>query len=1090
MNELLGILIPLIASGTGMGELSRMLLGQGSGAAGTDGLSSMLSSSLHNAQKYFPARMSQETIDRTVEARIGNLGFDPYSQGGQTMASFVGSMYHLAPNLVGSLLGIQNPSSFFSTVANGASGIGMAAGYGQTDIFNPYSVMASHKRAVDLAKVAHGLGTRDDGGYDISYSHGLNMDEMGLVTQRLLSSRIAYREIGDDFRETGRSVDYEGEPAKFAENLRKLGSEFNRAVSMISKVTGDVGKTIDMLDRLSGGNFLGGTAEQARKVADRAMNMATAVRVTSAIAGMDPRHAFANMEGLMGGMAAGMGVNPAAADRSGFSATLGGLAYQAQMGYNAWAAANPNATPREKQRAMFAVNSRAMAFAQANGSAYAAMIADNAGRFTKEQLDKVATDIRNGTPEDSYDFVRETVGRHAFNEYMTNPAFRVAAMNRAFRNNPDVLARFMGAGMEGNLEQAERSGTRLMMSLTLKDRDAALSRATGEGGFEKSRNEAVREHLAREARDKLGLTLEGTKEWSANQLRDALRDRGEYDETAENMARIRESARQIDANTMTEADEEEARKRLLARIDQQYKANNIDEPEKNRLRALAESGSIDDAMKGFLTGIQDKGSRDKARREIFGNKMSRAQAEAEKLELDRLAKAQNREYSNDERMAAIQAEYGRKILDSTGARLAGLASVKSISEFEEKAKELGISEEDVGSAYSEGTRRVVSGIIGSGLGDMEGQELDNLKTEVADTMRALIGKGYSANEAFKKAMEKARSKSGIGESGRKAVDAIVRNASIKDSDVIATAKGVIDERQSGKANEHIEKMRALAEGNFGDLDERGAFNAFIDSAKQVGVSDVSDEELENIRKTGLESLEKNPGTASALISDALSRIKKRGQRGGTYAAFAGANAGKANELLAAMAYKQSGGDVSALGFSKEVVDAVSGLDDTAAGKMNAVSDAWGVGGNGFAKTAIESTEKRMEALYDTLRKAGVSEDAVRRYAAGDEEAKKLVEQSVSADSDRSLLRTLGAGAKIGEKDALDAMFEGHGGVGRAKKAAGEQAGNESMLDIARKSGRGEGQAYELMSQLGDFIKKIAPFFQDPARTFNVNVVNM
>jgi len=1085
MNELLGILLPLLASGAGIGDLLRVLGGQ-SGASGMDGLSAMLSSSSYNARMHAPMRPNQETIDRVVEARIGNMGFDPYSQCGQAMSAFIGSMYHLAPDLVGGIIGVPNSGRFFSTIANGASGIGMAAGYGQSDIFNPYSVMTAHKRAMDLAKIAHGLGTDKDGGYDISYGHGLNMEEMGLVTQRLLSSRVAYREIDKDFKETGRTLDYTDAPREFEENLRKLGSEFNRAVSMMSKVTGDVGKTIDMLDRISGGNFLGGTAEQARKVADRAMNMATAIRVTSAMAGMDPRRAFARMEGIMAGMAGGMGLDPSAANASGFSSAFGRLAYQAQMGYNAWAAANQVATPAQKQAAELAVYSRATSFMNANGSAYAAMIADNAGKFTQEELSRIESDMMNGTPEASYDMVKSRMGNQLFNAYMTNPAFKVAAMERANRENPDMLDRFMGAGMSGNLEQAEKRGARTMTELTLGGLDDALYKATGNGGFGKEREKAVREHLAIEARDKLGLTLDHTKKWTADQLREILRKRGKYDEAEENLVRIREASEQIDANTMTAEEEEAAKSRLASMIE----ASGMTEDKKKELtKKLGSGGSLDSVMDDFAATENSEAARENLKREVYGNKMSRERAEQEKSNLERLDKAQNGEYSDKERMDALETEYNRRRLNSTGSRLAGLAKAGSFQDFSEQAGKLGISSEEVDSAYSEAAKRVVSGIIGSGLGDMEGKELDNLKTEVADTMRTLIDKGYSANDAFKAAMQKAKEKEGIGESGKKAVDKIIENSSVKNEDLLSTAKSVIDERQGKEGKDLIDRMRKLSEGDFGDMNDVDAYNEFIDLAKKSGLSEVSEEELENIRESGLESLEKNPGSASTLISQALSKIRKTGQSRGNFAAFAGANAGKANELIAAMMYKSLGGDVSGFGFTKEVVDAVSGLDDARSEKMNAVSSAWGVGGNGFAKTAIESTEKRMEALYDTLKSAGVSEDQVRLYASGDEDAKKLVEKAVSSDSDRSLLRTLGGGAKIGDRDALEAMFEGKGGVDRAKKAAGDNKGDEAMLDIARKSGRGEGQAYEVMTQLGDFIKKIAPFFQDPERTFNVNVVN-
>ena len=194
MNELLGALIPLLMSGAGLGDILRSLGGGGMGAARIDGLGQMTGMSLYNARRYFPISTPQFSVNNAVEQALGRFGVNPYDQKGQAATAFLGSMYHMAPDLVGGMLGIPNGQKYMAMMANGAGAINTAAGFGRPDMFNPYSVMAAHKRTMELANTAYGLGIRQNGGYNIDYTHGLNADEMGLVTQRLLSSGVAYQD--------------------------------------------------------------------------------------------------------------------------------------------------------------------------------------------------------------------------------------------------------------------------------------------------------------------------------------------------------------------------------------------------------------------------------------------------------------------------------------------------------------------------------------------------------------------------------------------------------------------------------------------------------------------------------------------------------------------------------------------------------------------------------------------------------------------------------------------------------------------------------------------------------------------------------
>ena len=223
MNEILGMLLPFLFSGdSSSGALLNILnafSGQTFGAANTDGLASARTTQLLNARSKFPAVPDTKSINRSIDMVVDRLGINPTSGEGQGAAAFIRGLHALSPDFVGTIAGIPDGSKFFSMIANGAPGISMASGGGMTDVTNPYSVMAAHERSVKMARSMYDMALRPDGGYDVSYGHGLNMTEIGEVTQRLLSSGIPYKQYvkrlgqkeADFSTETGRILNPEDE---------------------------------------------------------------------------------------------------------------------------------------------------------------------------------------------------------------------------------------------------------------------------------------------------------------------------------------------------------------------------------------------------------------------------------------------------------------------------------------------------------------------------------------------------------------------------------------------------------------------------------------------------------------------------------------------------------------------------------------------------------------------------------------------------------------------------------------------------------------------------------------------------------------
>ncbi|MBQ3342598.1 MAG: hypothetical protein IJG84_11930 [Kiritimatiellae bacterium] len=1128
MNELIGMLIPLLMSGAGLGDILRTLGGAGQSAAGMDGLSSVMSTSMMRAKQYFPLKQNQQTINSAAEMLADRLGINPYSGLGQGMVHMLGSAYHVAPDMIGGILGIPNGQQFFSQIANGAS-ISLAAGYGQTDVLNPYSVMANHKRAMDMAKTVYDLGVKQGGGYDISYSHGLNMEEMGKVTQRLLSSRMAYREVaeGEDgtLMENGKDISFDKESDKFKENIKKLGSKFNEAASMLSKVTGSVEEALNMMDRIAGGNFLGGTAEQASKAASQAKRMATAIRVTSAIAGISPTEAYANMMNLQNGMATGMGMSSYIANASGFSSLMGDMAFNATMGYNTWLAMNPNASPMQKQQALLAVNGRAQAYSSSNAAALSAAIADNANMFSPEEQKQIQDAMRSGHPEAIVELVRSRIGESMYNTYMTDPSVQAAARYRASKDERSsaLLKDLDQANIEGNLQQVEDYGARLMTRRALSDLEDDLARRSGKTDFAAGRTDAVKRKFV-EMAVKQGMTQKGAEAMDVNDLRVWLQNRPGLDKSdlakAENLAEIQEAGRQIDSLTMDDMQEEAARNRLIKEIDN----TTWNEDKKRELKALAgKKGANLEAIANEAFSGKTVDERKELTERVFKGRFSQAGAAEKKMRLERLEKSQDQNYTVDERMAAITRDSARQDLTEMGGLkkklssndLSMLGEADALREFASEAVRLegkGLlslgGDKDLSKTYNEAARRMVSGIFGDKLGNMEGDDLKQLETRLSEEIvKGMMG-GSTFQEAFAASMknlsDEDKAKIGFGKdkddntlAGEKTVNDFIEKAErgdLKDADrkaFLATTSSVIDERSKGAKADAIKEMTRLAKGDIGDLSEADAFKRFTEIAKTVGGYDISDEEFDKLSAEKAKSIGEK-GSAQKAMSDMLGAMKPRGQRDLGFFAMSGTGSpDKAGILMAATMFKMAGGDMSKLNLGKEWEDILSTIDDEKAGRtMNAVSNAIHVGGASYQKEAIKSAETQALRLGELVNKnKTLLEDAKAAYGTGPDSEKakeRLLGKlkalgSSDANSDAAMIATL-QGQTIGGQNAMEVMQKGKKGLEAAKKDAGDKY-DEQMVGVVRESARKDSAAYDIGKAIGDFTRMISPFIQDPASVF-------
>ena len=787
MNDILGILIPMLISGSSVGDIIKALGGVGTGAATMDGLSAMMSEQARNRRREIPLVQDQTKINMAAESLLDFLGIVPTSGLGQGLASMIGGMYHVAPDIVGSIIGVPNARQFFGNIANGAYGISQAATGMTPDIFNPYSMMDAHRGAMRLAQQVYGMGTRPDGGYNVSFSHGLNMNEMGTVTQRLLSSRIPY--VDEEGRRLNLSVNEEGkyrnedDAERFSQNLKRLGSKFNETVSMLSKITGSVEEAINLMDRMAGGNFLGGTEKQASDIANKARNMAAAVRITAAMSGMNPQEVYSQIHLLNQNMIAATGVDPTLATATGVNEQYRNMANNGVMSYAMWAAMNPNASQFEKNRALAGTTGRAQAYAQSSASRLAAAVVANKELFSGEELDNAVRMFSEGRADEFMATAQKRIGYRRLNEMLSDPATALATREKAGKIDSGLLNRIDDAGIYGNLPEAKAWGARMSLQSLISDAGMALYSASREYKLDENVRNAEREFLVGKARE-AGFTGDFDKNMSNDEIAKTVKkipgiDAAKF-ERERNTAMIRAVKEQIDSQTMSPEEENEAKRQMTELVTSNTKEGSA--MQKQYLRQIRE-GDLRGVWESAMEWIPQE-KRLETEKQLLGGKLTSREAETLKERFAPLEATQRPEYTTEERLKRMEQDArARSVTDAGKIKSEILAYDKahsspdtvvtdeeSLDNFRKNYLEFGktggveidVGDERLDKLTKRGAEMMLMGAIGSEPGNVRagGIKVADLRS-VAEKAAKLAGTGKKEKDDYSEVIAQAAKEAGV-----------------------------------------------------------------------------------------------------------------------------------------------------------------------------------------------------------------------------------------------------------------------------------------------------------------------------------------
>lgn len=1108
IEHILGIILPMLMSGRDVSTILRQLSGAG-GSASYDGLQSMITQRNISLQRAMPARHSADLIQQHASGFLSNLGINPFTGAGQGIAMNMVHAYSFAPDIVGAMIGLPNAQSLYQQIANDAVGINVASGRGNVDIFNPYSAQSAYQNAIRMGRVVGKLASPDEHGYNISFTHGLNMDEIGKVSQRLLSTSWTYQ---DDKGQI--DPDDEAHAQRFKDRLEKLGSKFNSTVSMLTKLTGSVDESIRLMDQLAGGNFLGGSEQDAIRTANRARHMAATIRVTSAMAGMDPKEAYQQMQATQTGLVMRSGLTPDLADASGYSGVLMHQAANATMSYNIWAANHPNATQQQRNQAMMATQARTMQYASTNGEALVAMVSAHKDLFTQEERDSIIEAYRRGDPDSIREMVQQRMGARAYFDYMNDPA-AIAAFKMG--GDQEFQKQAADAATEGNLLVASFEGGRRTLSNNLARTDSELERATGDIRFRsKDRDKAATTALKDLAVREFGLTegaAEGKDiEWLQNYLQKSGADT-RIVERYKHSAEIGAQLKDINDNEMSPEQEREVKTRLSSFID----TLGLSDDEKNKLKNQVNmDGANLNAIYGNLVNRFGLDYDTK----ILGGKLSKAEAERMRQGLEGDRKFWDVNATKDElklavdSMADMAGMFGTMPLvatmadkEFTDAKTSDQDAFNIYDERVQALREKGTLPEETAERSAEIRREAIGNVVKNAL-DLD-EKGKNTKS-ILDGVSAEIDAGLkdkknprSIQASVKAAIAKQLKRTDLTENERKRLEQLQKETDDPNSDFMKERLNrttVVSEETTLRNKDAAKKLQTASEGLFKALDSKDA-NAgadFYKYANQMAESGMFDKKaLEGIDQKTLNTQSGRMAALEKLVPDAV-RKRMDGIR-----TSLGTTDG--DPKSAALAYivsqaEKNGADQKTIesmirdkgkewNWSEdEIAAVVQKMDDTQAEKTsNAISNAINFGKGGFSDKEVEKGKEIAKQLQDVVAGNGLDAKTLSNLNSDNEETRNAAREKV---------RQQLAGKYKDDKEGLDyavnyaAAFAGgsfdHDSNAKTDKVSGidiltkgtelSKVDQGDMLKASKQAYQKDSSAYEILTVTSSILEMLSQMF--------------
>jgi len=664
VQEVMGMLVPLLLGGSVQDFLKRIFVGA-RGASANDSLMELTQKYNSVGNVTYGGLPNSQVVSDAIDKRLANLGINPYGGAGRGLNELLMSVAGtgMFPGLTENLIGVPQFGGMSQMARTGSVGINAASGTRYSFLDEP-RMMRGMDVAMQRMRTMYDFSVKK-GKEDVEYTHGLTGDEMGLINQRILSSSLAYTKDGGGEYDTNT----EKGAREFTENLRKMGQKFNSVAATLNKVTGSMEETMRLLDGLAGGNFLDGTKTQVEAVANRAKNMAAAIRISAAEAGMTPQEAYKNMQLTTAGIGMSLGLNDTTMNAGG-SSMFTEISAQTQQSFAKWKRDHPKASVEQQEAARLGIMNSVMRYEQSGAGSMALLVAQNRDKFSKDQLNFIRDAYGSGNAKSAQDLVRNVVGSERYDSFMGNEGAQIAArrelMSRDVRDEGRGL--LLDLGRRGASSAAAESANyvaRQRVNSGIRRAAAAMGAYGGDGAVDENAKESrtAEFNAIRNVARKWGVPLPEDviatfSPEDPGSLMEYVKDRVRGSkksvtglEREVNNALIESQKKLIESKAMNKSESEAAKAEILGLAE---KKNLNEGLTGDKIKTLVNEGRLEEAYRelsraGRMTAEE---TRETGRR-IFRGKISRSMADSLKADYKEAEAQFGDEFTEKEKKRAV-----------------------------------------------------------------------------------------------------------------------------------------------------------------------------------------------------------------------------------------------------------------------------------------------------------------------------------------------------------------------------------------------------------------------------------------------------
>ena len=441
----------------------------------------------------------QNTYDMAKNSVNGTAAYLASKKGSQDRIDAV-SIFNTVMNnpalaqLKYKLVGLEGTPEFFVSSGEAANAIAEASGSGLTaDLFSTGRRSANIRNAANLQKIIYDMAVDPETGKkNLGFTKGLSLEEIGMLSSRILSREATYRYTGKDgvsrpYASTGENIISD----KFKESLKDMTSRVNETVKALAPLCGGVKEATSLLDEMSNanGNMLNLSDSDLKAFLKNATANAYMLRSMGAAVGMSGTQVNAMAEDLMGSISGRGDIGLSQRTMSiGAGSSLIGVVQALTANMLDYKHRNPSATSMQLTRNYTGLTSKLDNYLGSGADNYSAIVASAAsrGEISNAELLAYKGAIERGDSESAFRMM------NSIHPELYVQAINPAEVAEARRKGGSIYSDLANSGIIGQNIQMTRHGNSILNNRAFSYVLQMLSESGGrQNVYDEMRNAAV-----------------------------------------------------------------------------------------------------------------------------------------------------------------------------------------------------------------------------------------------------------------------------------------------------------------------------------------------------------------------------------------------------------------------------------------------------------------------------------------------------------------------------------------------------------------------------------------------------------------------